>query len=144
MIYVIRRTIPANTSEKDAIEVILPVYRGVIHHVRVDMHAGARGAARTVLLHYRAQIIPSNGSEYIAHNGNPLVFKEHYEIKASPASLVVKMWNVDPYNPHEIIWHVGILDSRFVEIVPRWITVLEKMVSVFSIPRSSNNKEVEV
>lgn len=144
MMYVIRRTIPKNTAEKDAVEIELPVFRGVIHYIRVDMHKGARGTARTALLHYRHQIIPSNGSEYIAHNGNPLVFREHYELKASPSSLIVRMWNVDPFNQHEIIWHIGILDSIFVEIVPKWIQVLEKMASVFSIPISRTKQEVEI
>ena len=138
MMYVIRRTIPANTSEKDAVEVELPVFKGVIHYVRLDMHRGARGTARTVLLRHRHQIFPSNGSEYFALNGETFEFKDHYEIKASPSSLIFKMWNVDPYNRHEITWHVGILDSRFIEIVPKWIEVIRRMSEIFSAPRTQS------
>ena len=135
MMYVVRRTIPANTSEANAVEVELPVFRGVIHFVRIDMHRGARGLARTVLLRHRHQIFPSNGSEWFALNGEPFEFGDHYELKASPSSLIFKMWNVDEVFNHEITWHVGILDARFIEIVPKWIESIRQMAEIFTAPR---------
>ena len=132
--YVINKNVPAGTTQKAPVEVLLTAAPGVIHQVEIVFPDGCNNHVYCAIYRFEHQIFPSNGSEYFIGNDETIKFRDFYELKVNPSIIKILLWAPDTTFDHKITVRLGILDSRFVEIVPEWIKTLEKISEVFTIP----------
>ena len=134
MMYVINENVAAGTTQKAPVEVLLTAAPGVIHQVEIVFPDGCNNHVYCAIYRFEHQIFPSNGSEFFIGNDETIRFRDFYELTVNPSVIKILFWAPDTTFDHKITVRLGILDRKFIEIVPKWIETLEKMSEVFTIP----------
>lgn len=134
VIYIVNQNVPAGTLEKTPIEVKLQVAPGVIHRVEITFPDGCNNEVSCAIYRFEHQMFPSNGSVSFIGNDEKISFREFEELKVNPSILKVVFYAPNTSYDHKIVVRIGILDKKYIEIVPRWIDVLEHIASVFRKP----------
>lgn len=93
-------TIPANTSEANAIETIIDLSHGVITKVIFRPRRGHASLLHCRVFHRRHQIFPENADDDLHGDEFPIEWDEWYEIFEKPFTLTILAWNDDDTYPH--------------------------------------------
>jgi len=109
MIYDVDITIPANTTEANAIKTDIKVTFGVVHQFDIVFPAGCAGLVYTRLQDGAHPVVPSTAGMNLSGDGIQITGKEFYEIETAPTVLSVYSWNDDDTYAHTITWRIYIL-----------------------------------
>jgi len=105
----VNETVPANTTEDNAIETRLPITSGTI--VEWDVGGPDEGAdlLRLQAFYQGQQILPFNPGKYLFPSMVKAPKKDNYPIAQPPFELLFKAWNNDDSYPHEYWVDITIL-----------------------------------
>lgn len=107
----ITTTIAYNTEEKK-LTTELKLGKGVIHQLDVVFPSGCQAYLHVKINHGLHQVWPTNPDEDFASDGEPISFKEAYELRHEPYILTVYTWNLDEKYPHDVIIRIGLLPRK--------------------------------
>ena len=108
-------TAPANTDEDSQTEVELLMSKGVIHDVEITIPHGHAGLAHLKIFHHEVQLYPLSRNNDYHGDGMAIKFKDFYELKNEPYSLIARAYNTDELYDHEFIISIGVL--------PKWVVL---------------------
>ncbi len=133
MIYETRLTIPANTTQAQAVETDVSIHPGTVTVLEILFPTGCAGLVHVQILHWVRQIWPSNPNSDFTGNGDPMTFAEDYEVLDPPFFFTVRGWNTDELYPHTPI-------VRF-QITPKQVGLLRSLANLFTGPRLLSRPE---
>jgi len=122
-------TIPANTTEANAVTAMLPIALGIITKIMVRPRPGHAALAHLVILHHEHQIAPSAGSQNFRGDTFPIDWEEYYESYQPPYELKLKGWNDDDTYPHTFDVFVAVLPRKAILA----LAIVDAMKGVFGI-----------
>jgi len=127
-------TIPKNTLEASATEVMLPIAHGIISKIMVRPRPGHAALAHCVILSHEHQIAPSSGSMEFHGDTFPIDWEEYYEVYQPPYELKIKGWNEDDTYEHTFDIFVAVLPRKGI-IATAVSDALSSILSIFSPKR---------
>lgn len=100
--YSVDLILPANTPERSAVEVIIPVYAGFLENVAVLFPDGCAQLARVALFDRDSRLVPGSSSPTPWLTGDNETIKAQVGRKVSgpPYLLKLRGWNEDDTYPH--------------------------------------------
>jgi len=102
-------TIPANTSEANAVEHELVMDSGVIVAMSVYNPPGCQRVCRSRILEELSVLWPGNPLGYIATDGDVVQWTEHYVLKSPKYRLILRAWNVSTKHSHDVVVRINVL-----------------------------------
>lgn len=99
--YVINKTITAATTEATAVTQEISVTQGILKRVRIRFFKGAEETTYVKIFHQNRQILPSSDDQ--SYRGDDEVVPvECFLPIGVPQKILLKAWNVDASNDHEV------------------------------------------
>ena len=100
MIYAYSIKVSAKTAEADADVVPLPLAKGRLHRIYIQIPSGHQGLAHLQLYRGLRQIIPISPGESLSGDDSEIAVDPGYEISESPFQLEAHAWNLDDTYDH--------------------------------------------
>jgi len=113
MLYKIRDSVAANTTELTAETKKLAVTQGIIRQWFIFAPLEGANLLKVKVLFHGHQLIPYNREEYIlpaTFNNQPI--DEYFELSGHPYELEIKAWNEDTAKAHEYNIHVNVVPEE--------------------------------
>jgi len=112
MVFAATITTPANTAKADAVETIMPVTKGLIWLIEVNIPSGVYGLTHMQLFDGTYQLFPASPGESITGDGVIAKYDDIYFKNYAPFELTVKTWNVDTVYDHTFHLRIGMASSE--------------------------------
>ena len=113
MIYTFVVTVPANTTEENAVQQELKLDKGVIRKFAVQIPPGHAGLCKFAIFRGDSQVWPKNRDEKFAGDGILLSFDdEYYPLLQPPYSLFFVGWNEDELYDHSVYLYFQLLTKE--------------------------------
>lgn len=124
MIYTLDVTTPANTPALDALRVVMPITRGLIHRVELDFPSGAVGLHHVVIIDGDHQLWPSTEHETFHPDGVVIAFDDIYLKISPPYELLVRSYNLDDTYSHLVQVRIGLIANEMVwsRFIPDYVS----------------------
>jgi len=100
--YVYDLTIPANTKEDDATEIVVRLPYGIVSGVRLLFPTGCAGLARARILVAQHQVWPSNPETWYNGNGTQIAFDADLLLESDLNTVTLQGYNSDDTYPHTV------------------------------------------
>ena len=113
MYYAYNLTATKGTTEGTALEEVIKIGPGMIHHFELVFPSGSAGLSHVQIFDELHQVYPTNEGESFTGDNIHHVVKEFYEPEGKTARLTAKYWNTDDTYDHSIIVMFGVL--------PKWV-----------------------
>ena len=104
-------SIPTTASETDPVERELSMDSGTIVQMEVYNPPGSHRVCRCRILEELSVLWPGNPEGYIATDGTPVKWSEHYILKSPKYRLILKAWNESEDWPHDIVVRINVLPT---------------------------------
>lgn len=95
-------TIPAQTTEGNAIRTVIPLALGRIDRIDVSFPDGCVRLARCKMFFHGVQVLPFNLKQSVGYNNFVLQVPTILEIQEPPYELVIFTWNLDDTYQHTL------------------------------------------
>ena len=102
MLYSKQVTIPANTTEANAVKAKFKVNKGMIYYFWITFPPGCAGLTKLRIYHENHPFLPVNKDNYLRGDNVTYQFPSFQEIKESPEILTVEAWNDDDTYAHTV------------------------------------------
>jgi len=113
MLFQAEITIPANTTEPNAVTVVFPIAHGIITKFMVRPRPGHTALAHLVILHHEHQIAPSIENQDLHGDTFPIDWEDYYESSQPAYELRLKGWNDDDTYKHTFDVFVAMLENKW-------------------------------
>ena len=108
MLYEPDITIPPNTSRENRVSVTVPLVRGIVEQVEIQIPWGCRGMVHTRALRGVFPVWPTGPDQSFKADGSPIRWQEHYELLDEPLEITLEGWSPDTVFQHKITWRLAI------------------------------------
>jgi len=126
-------TIPAGTTEANAVEKSLDLTYGVIKYLTVGFPTGCKQLVKVRVYHREHQIFPNNPDEPASWDGGIEGGEQHYKLDESPFVLLARGYSPDAACDHNVTIFVNVLP---VEVAEPWTepkTAIDKLKEIFGL-----------
>jgi len=110
-------TIPAGTTEAEAVEKSLDLTYGVIKYLGVGFPKGCKQRVKVRIYHREHQIFPNNSDEPASWDGDIEGGEQHYRLDESPFVLLARGYSPTATKSHDVTIFVNVLP---VEVAEPW------------------------
>lgn len=104
-------SIPKDTPESEPEEEELLMDSGTIVAMEIYNPPGAHRVCRCRILEELSVLWPGNPTGYIATDGTPVTWTEHYTLKSPKYRLILKAWNISEKWPHDVVVRINVLPT---------------------------------
>ena len=123
--------IPPNTSRENRVSVAVPLVRGIVEQVEIQIPFGCRGMVHTRALRGVFPIWPTGPDQSFKADGSPIRWQEHYELLDEPLEITLEGWSPDTVFQHKVTWRFAIRELGPGEfITPAKVGAVRRLLSV--------------
>jgi len=126
-------SIPANTSEANAVEHELAMDSGVIVAMSVYNPPGCQRVCRSRILEELSVLWPGNRLGYIATDGDVVTWAEGYVLKSPRYRLILRAWNVSTNYAHDVVVRINVLPAALATpflVINELVRVLKHLIGL--------------
>jgi hypothetical protein len=126
-------TVPANTPESDPLEEVLQMDSGVVVGMEIYNPPGSHRYCRCRILEGLSVLWPGNPTGYIATDGTPVPWSEHYVLKSPDYRLTLRAWNISLSQPHDVVVRINVLPAAAAapfQVITDLVDMVKKLLGV--------------
>jgi hypothetical protein len=126
-------TIPAGTTEAEAVEKSLDLTYGVIKYLGVGFPKGCKQRVKVRVYHREHQIFPNNSDEPASWDGGIEGGEQHYRLDESPFVLLARGYSPTAVKDHDVTILINVLPMEVAEPWREQISLLDRIKNVFGL-----------
>ena len=131
--YVLEKTIAANTSEASAKHYKMRLPAEVIYRVLVQFHKGNGWKGRLRVRHEGSSLFPQTEKEAVTSDGEAIDFYTFFQLKEGQNLLDIYLWNTSTSTAHDVRITFFTLPFQILMPTSKEIGLIEKFFKYFRL-----------